>query len=226
MVLFSCRTTTKKAKKMNDQSDNDDEGYSTPRESPLKPRALSKSTSKKIRRVDDLRERVNEMKGCDLNNGYSFHVPIWTLDNEDRISTTNEPMVNVKIMLRRSLKVEALLKESFRKVSNPYFGKTSDFNSRFNKHQLVKAKIHHSLIMVSIGCFKSYEIQKQDLDRYRIDIDMLGLLYEKMLIEEALNTGMRLMDDNVECGGGGRGGVARHRQDKTTVHIYCLFSVS
>lgn len=213
----------KKQKKMNDQSDNDDEGYSTPRESPLKPRALSKSTKKFTRRVFDLRKRVEELKGCSLNESLSFYVPHWSLTTEHVVSLKNKPKENVQIMLRMVQVVEKLLKETFIGVSGCYIGKTSDVPARFKQHQTKKQKPGQSLLMITLACFQFSEVPEQDKERYVMDTDTLALLYERMLTMEMLDKGVKMYGDSTENGGGGRGG-KRENVDRNCF-VYCLFSV-
>lgn len=189
-----------------------------------KPRALSKSTKKFTRRVFDLRKRVGELKGCSLDESSSFYVPHWSLTTEHVVSLKNKPKENVKIMLNMVQLVRDLLKETFYKVSNPYVGKTCDLSARFKRHQTVKQKENHVLILVSLLRIQFNEIPEEDNDKYGMDTDSLTLLYEKMLIREMNNEGVKLFDDNTEAGGGGRGGrIDRADRD---CFVYCLFSVS
>ncbi len=209
---------------MNDQSDNDDEGYSTPRESPLKPRALSKSTKKFTRRVFDLRKRVNELKGCNLDESLSFYVPHWSLTTEHVVSLKNKPKDNVQIMVKMVQLVESLLKETFIGVSGCYIGKTSDLPARFKQHQVKKQKTGQALLMITLACFQFSEIPKEDKERYEVDTDTLALLYERMLTTEMFNKRVKMFGDSIEMGGGGRGG-KRENVDRNCF-VYCLYSVS
>lgn len=189
-----------------------------------KPRALSKSTKKFTRRVFDLRKRVEELKGFDLNESLSFYVPHWSLTTEHVVSLKNKPKENVKIMLNMVQLVRGLLKETFYKVSNPYVGKTCDLSARFKRHQTNKQKKDETLILVSLLCIQFNEVPEEDIDKYGIDADSLALLYEKMLIRDMNNKDLKLFDDNTEAGGGGRGG--RIDRADRECFVYCLFSVS
>ncbi len=216
---------------MSDRENDDEEGYATPPCSPVKlrvaPRSLARpGTKRAVRQIQNLKSRVAELQGCALDSTLSFHITEWSCefgDEEARLSSEVEPSENVQVMLQRVSLVYGLLKSTFAHVSGVYIGKTSNQKTRFNHHNRHKKKPGHMLIMVAVGVFGKDDVPEQDRLRWSMNVDVLGLQYERMLTEAVVRDGeIPVFNDSEEAGGGGRAsGTAAN-----FVTVYVLLSVS
>ena len=167
---------------------------------------------------------MEELKECSLNATHSFYVQEWLHEFGDtaKLSKRQSEKANADIMLTRVKLVYAYLKQSFEFVSGIYTGKTQDFNSRFVKHEKMKRKANHCMIMIAVGVFKSNDVPDDLKERLEMSVDVLGLNYERMLSTRVIHAGLRVFGERNEAAGGGRASSTL----KDEVAVYMLVVVS
>lgn len=191
------------------------------------PRSLAKSGAKRgIRKVQYLKTRIQELRGCAVEPIHSFYVSNWWNEfdelKEEQLHKNNNPRDNVAIMLRRVEAVQDLLHDTFSEISGVYIGKTCQMKVRFVKHEQQKRKTGHMLVMVAIAVFGEQDIPQEDIERWGFNVDVFGLNYERLLSKAVIDAGMKVYGDSEEAAGGGRAN--SRREDDVTV--YALYSVA
>ena len=168
-----------------EEEEEEEEGYGTPPSSPVKenrplPRSLARPTAKKVvRQVQNLRVRVEELKGCELSSACSFLVSNWNFEFGDashRVSKEMDPEKNTQLLLNRVRLVYTLFRETFASVSGIYIGKSVNQRVRFNHHQRQKKKEGRMLAMVAIALFTADDIPLQDVKRWRMNTETLAFI--------------------------------------------------
>jgi hypothetical protein len=213
-----------------EEEEGDEAEFQTPPSTPVKikplPRSLARSTSKKLtRQVQNLRTRVEELRGCQLSKDASFLVNTWNYefgDGEKRLSKHVDPDENVAILLNRVQLVYGLFKEAFATVSGVYVGKSINSRVRMQSHMRVKGKEGFLLAMVTVAVFTAEDVPEQDAKRWKMNAETLGLHYERLLAD-AVRGVLPTYEDGEETGGGGR--IANADNVKETC-LYMLLSAS
>ena len=76
--------------------------------------------------------------------------------------------------------------------------------------------------MITVGVFHANDIPEADKSRWEMNVDVLGLNYERMLTTRVIEAGFKMFGDSTEAGGGGR--ASKTRKDDVSVYMLVLVS--
>jgi hypothetical protein len=190
------------------------------------PRSLArKGRTRAVRQVSYLKSRVEELKGFAVSPTQSFLMSDWNgeVGKEEHLHPElKTPRENAAILFRRGMAVVEYFKQHFTYVSNPYFGKTVNLRSRFNKHMVVKKKEKEMIVMIALTVLGEEDIPIQDKERCEHTVDSWAMAMERLIINLAKRTGVPLYEGSSDVGGGGKAGA----DDTAYVTIYLLLSIS
>ena len=138
---------------------------------------------------------MEDLKGFSLSPALSFRTSEWNFElvgPEDLDPRANTPKENALILLNRATAVVEYFQRCFCRVSNPYFGKTVNPRSRFNKHNTQKGKPNEMIVMVTLAVLGENDIPLLERERCEHTVDSWGCTMERLLINAAKRHGFAL----------------------------------